>query len=379
MSLKIVHIVAFDIPYPVNHGGFFDLFYKLITLHQRGIQIYLHCFEYGRQPQSILTQFCKQIYYYKRKTGIKSLSLSLPYIVASRRNDHLIERLSEDTHPILLEGTHCTFLLYKKYFPNRTILYRLHNIESIYYKKLFQYESNVFKRCYYLIESWLLQRYENIVAVEASTILTVSEIDMVQLQKNAPDSKVKFLPVFMPQQKVKSVVGQGTYALYHGNLSIGENDKVAKWLIENVFKLLPHSLVIAGRNPSKSLISKVNNFDHVRIVCNPDDIEMQTLISEAHINIVMSFNQTGVKLKLLNSLFNGRFCIVNTSSILNSSLDSACVIADNADVMQEKIKQLFQQTFEQKDIALREKVLYTIYNNEKTAEKLIEYLYSHCQ
>ena len=48
MENKRLHIVAFDVPFPANYGGAIDVFYKLKALHQLGIRITLHCFEYGR-------------------------------------------------------------------------------------------------------------------------------------------------------------------------------------------------------------------------------------------------------------------------------------------------------------------------------------------
>ena len=45
---KHLHIVSFDVPYPPDYGGAIDVYYKLKALHEEGIKIYLHCFEYGR-------------------------------------------------------------------------------------------------------------------------------------------------------------------------------------------------------------------------------------------------------------------------------------------------------------------------------------------
>ena len=58
---------------------------------------------------------------------------------------------------------------------------------------------------------------------------------------------------------------------------------------------------------------------------------MQDLISKAQVNILPSFNCTGVKLKLLNALFNGRHCIVNQDAVEGTGLESTCHIATGAD------------------------------------------------
>ncbi|MDD4213410.1 MAG: hypothetical protein PHR81_01225 [Bacteroidales bacterium] len=53
-----LHIIAFDIPVPVNYGGAIDIFYKLKYLHKEGIKIHLHCFEYDRKPSTQLNGYC---------------------------------------------------------------------------------------------------------------------------------------------------------------------------------------------------------------------------------------------------------------------------------------------------------------------------------
>ena len=46
-----------------------------------------------------------------------------------------------------------------------------------------------------------------------------------------------------------------------------------------------------------------------------DENTLQQLIQDAHIHVLPSFQQTGLKLKLLNALFKGRHCIVNDAEI----------------------------------------------------------------
>ena len=67
MNSKHLHIISFDVPYPTNYGGVIDVYYKMKALHQQGIKIHLHCFEYGRAEAKILEDICEKVYYYKRK------------------------------------------------------------------------------------------------------------------------------------------------------------------------------------------------------------------------------------------------------------------------------------------------------------------------
>ena len=173
METKKLHIVCLDVPYPADHGGMFDLFYKIVALHKSGTKIILHCFEYGKGEQNELRRYCSEVYYYKRTTGLKGFSFFLPYIVSSRKSKQLVKNLAVDNAPILFEGSHTTYIAYKNLFPGRNLLVRLHNIEQVYYYHLFKAERNFFRKLYYWRESKALKKYEKTVAENASFILPV--------------------------------------------------------------------------------------------------------------------------------------------------------------------------------------------------------------
>ena len=109
---KKLHIVSFDVPLPANYGGVIDVFNKVRVLHSLGIEITLHCFLYGgREKQDELEKYCKQVFYYKRTTGIQGVSLLRPYIVNSRKSSALLKNLLSDEAPVLFEGLHCCYFI----------------------------------------------------------------------------------------------------------------------------------------------------------------------------------------------------------------------------------------------------------------------------
>ncbi len=98
MTNKHLHIVTHDVPFPVKHGGFVDIFYKIVSLYEKGVIIYLHCFKKGwEKEQKELNKYCKRVHYYQRKTGFAGVSLNTPYIVNSRKSEELYHQLSNDT------------------------------------------------------------------------------------------------------------------------------------------------------------------------------------------------------------------------------------------------------------------------------------------
>lgn len=372
MKDKRLHIVMHEVPWPADFGGVVDLFYKLKWLHAAGLKIHLHCFINRRPQQEILNAFCETVHYYKRQK-LDGFSLKIPFIVNSRRSNLLLLNLQKDNNPILFDGIHCTYHLYKNKFEERQVFIRLHNVEYKYYESLAKHESNYLRKIYFQYEAKLLKKYEGAIANKAK-ILSVSTDDAELYKKEFGTKNISFLPVFLPYNHVSSLDGEGKYCLYNGNLSINENEIAAIWLIEKIFLTLQIPLLIAGKNPSKKLANIAARNNYIGIVTNPSEINMQLLIANAQINIVPSFNKTGVKLKLLNALFNGRHCLVNAAAVEGSALNELCTIANNEFQFKEKILALFNQPFTQKEIQHRSVVLKNIYDNKKSAQLFIDML-----
>lgn len=371
---KQLHIVSLDIPYPADYGGAIEMFYKLPALKAAGIDIHLHCFEYGRSRQPILEKYCRSVQYYPRQQGHQGISHCIPYIVSSRINETLFSRLLEDEHPILLEGIHCAGLLLDKRFENRKTILRLHNTEHLYYGRLAGSTRQLLKKCYYRFESRLLKAFEQRIA-NLTHLIAISEKDVQYYRSKFEAKRINYLPPFLPYQEVATPDGLGCFSLYQGNLSVPENEKAAGWLIKEVFSALSLPFVVAGKNPSKRLQRIAAKQGNTCIVANPSETEMQDLIRKAQVNIIPSFNSTGIKLKLLNALYNGRHCLVNEAAVSGSGLAPACHLASTARAMQSILMQLNQQPLGEEEVRLRKQLLEQHYNNEQNAAQLIKWLY----
>lgn len=362
-----LHIIAFDVPYPANYGGVIDVFYRVKALLKAGVKVHLHCFEYGRGEQEILKR-CYEVKYYKRDTSFaKQLSLT-PFIVNSRRSEALVQDLLKDDYPILCEGLHTTAILLDKRLKNRKIYVRAHNVEHDYYKGLGDAERWDWKKLFYLAEAWKLRRYEPVLK-KAAGIFAISQKDAEYFEKRYKN--VALVPGFNAADSVCSETSRGEYVLYHGNLSVKENEEAAKWLIENVFAELNLHCIVAGMNPSDKLQKLAEKYSNVTLVANPDDAEMIDLLRQAQVNVLVTNQPTGLKLKLLNALYNGRFCLVNSDMVKGTSLESLCVVADESEQMMAEIKRLMEEDFTEEDIEARDEALKDLYQNEKNAQKLM--------
>ncbi len=360
-----LHIITHDVPYPADFGGVIDIFNKIKWLHKIGVKIHLHCFIKHRKKQAVLNTYCETVNYYNRK-NLKGISFGLPYIVSSRSNSNLLKNLQKDNFPILFEGVHSTYHLYRNEFANRKLFIRTFNVEHLYYDSLAKNESNLLKKAYYLREARLLKKYEATILKKAH-IFTLSENDSAVFKNEFGINEISFLPVFLPHNYSKSNIGYGLYCLYHANLSINENENVAIWLIEKVFGQLQIPLIIAGLSPSNKIKIAVKKNKYISIVDSPTDENLQLLIENAQINILPSFNNTGVKLKLLNALFNGRYCLVNKAGANGSGLEALCEYSESETEFKDAIQSLFTREFTAKKMQYRSTALKNLYNNEKNA------------
>jgi hypothetical protein len=366
--LKHIHIISFDVPFPPSYGGVIDVFFKAKALSDAGVKVHLHCFQYGRKSAIELEKYCETVSYYPRKTKAVFLFNSLPYIVVSRQSHELIANLQKDDHPVLFEGLHCCYYLDDERLKGRKFFVRTHNIEHDYYLNLAHVEPSFLKRLYFKNEARKLKKFEQRIGA-ASKVLAISPKDAEELSQRYDN--VMLLPAFHGYEKVRITEGKGDFALYHGNLEVGENKEAALFLVNQVFNDINVPLVIAGKNPSKELTDAAKQYPHITIKSNIPTHEIHTLIRDAHVNILPTFQATGIKLKLLAALYNGRHCLVNTPMIQNTGLEQLCTVADDAAVMKRELKRLMNIPFTKADTVQREQLLKKNFSDKENVKKLI--------
>jgi hypothetical protein len=363
-----LQIVAFNIPYPPDYGGIIDIFYKVKALSKCGVSIYLHCFEYDRPRAEELEEYCAKVFYYKRKSGIRYQLSDKPYIAITRENSQLLNNLLSVDFPILFEGLHTCFYLNHPALKNHIRLVRTHNIEHEYYRNLQLAEHHFFKKIYFGMEAKKLARFEQVLK-NASELLCISPNDNFYFDHHFGHSH--FVPAFHPFSEIKSKPGKGRYVLFHGNLSVAENFQAAEFLVTQVFGQLNHEVIIAGKNPTERLIQKINQHSNIQLIANPDNEQMENLIKQAHICLLPTFQDTGLKLKLLASLFSGRFCIVNTPMVHKTGLEHLCHIAETSQEMIRLTDELFKLDFPTEEIEKRKLILEDTFSNRQNALKII--------
>lgn len=365
---KKLHIVSFDVPYPPIYGGIIDVFYKLKTLSELGVKIYLHVFEYGTGEKLELEKYCEKVYYYQRGSSKIKVISKIPYIVNSRKNKILIHNLKKIKATILFEGLHTTYPLLKHSFNDRKILIRTHNIEHDYYFGLAKSEKKISKKLFFNLEGLKLKKYQTILN-KADNILSISPLEYNYFEKLF-EHKTIYIPVFHQNTQVKKLSKKGSFALYHGDLRVSDNLKAALFLID-VFNNLDYNLIIAGNTENKNLIKIINKTKNITFEKLENQSILIKLLNKAHINILPTFQKTGIKLKLINTLYNGRFCLVNPKMIVETGLESLCIQANNKNEFKNHILNLVEKEYLPQNTEKRESSLKS-FDNTINAKKIIE-------
>jgi len=130
-----------------------------------------------------------------------------------------------------------------------------------------------------------------------------------------------------------------------------------------------------GNGADVELREQVRAHRNVQLIEGLSTEEMYGAIREAHINLLPTFQATGIKLKLLTALHIGHHCVVNTPMIQNTGLESLCTVADTPEEIARTVTQLMNEPFSPDVLSRRKEVLSESFQNAKWAEKLIRLLF----
>ena len=81
------------------------------------------------------------------------------------------------------------------------------------------------------------------------------------------------------------------------------------------------------------------------------------MLSEAHIHTIPTFQKTGIKLKLINTLFRGRHILTTSEMVEDTGLENLCHIANTKLEFREKVLELAGKGYSTDDFVLRKEKL----------------------
>lgn len=366
MQNKTLHIISFDNPYPPNYGGVIDVYYKIKALHELGMEIYLHCFVTKIPKESPeLEAITKKVFFYNTSKNPLLMLSSIPFSVISRNNKRLLKNLKEVVAPILFEGLKTTYLVHKNQLQNYTKILRLHNIEQYYFKGISKSETSFFRKILFYFESKKYEHFEKIIH-KFDRVMALSHFE--NEYTNSKFGNSVYVPVFHGNEMTNRLSSFGKYALYHGDLRMSDNKRAVAFLIKVFQKIPDYSLLIASNCGADFVKSKKASASNISFVSIENALHLNTLLENAHINVMLSFQQSGTKLKLINSLFKSRFCIINANIVDDEMVRNCCEMAETESEFVASVNRLRSQPyldFEKRKLVLDKLV------NDNTNAKLI--------
>lgn len=371
MQQKALHIVSFDNPFPPVYGGIIEVFFKLKPFYDLGIHIHFHCFvDVVPDENPILESITEKVYYYKNDKNPFYFFSKLPFSIISRNHKDLLKNIQKLDAPILFEGLKPTYIVYTKLLSSKRKILRLHNIEHDYFNGIAVSEKNWFRKWLFKMEALKYKRYEAVIS-EFDQIVTLSKFENKYIHDQF--GKASYIPVFHGNQKVKPLIGIGKYAIYHGDLRMSDNIRTALMLID-IFKEIPDfKLVIASNSNQKMINKKIGNLENISYIPIENFEHLQQLLMDAQINLVFSFQKSGTKLKLMNSLYNSRFCIINDNIMDDEKVTQLCEFANTKTEIMAKIQLLKNRPFT--DYETRREVLETQMNDVVNAKLLAQKIF----
>jgi len=234
-------------------------------------------------------------------------------------------------------------------------------------------ETSFLKRFYYKSEAKKLEQWEKELPF-VNSIVTISDEDYQYFSNKYLNQKVIRAYGFNAMDEISSNLGKGKFALFHANLSVPENIDIANIIIEKIASITDYQFVIAGKSPSQELLNKALAQKNVKIIPNPSEFKMQNLIEEAHIHLMLTRQATGFKLKLITSLFNGRFVIANDEMLQGSGLENCVIVSNTVEDIMSNIHKYMKVPFSEEELEKRKSCISQEYYNNKKAEDIIALL-----
>jgi hypothetical protein len=102
--------------------------------------------------------------------------------------------------------------------------------------------------------------------------------------------------------------------------------------------------------------------------------QLAVLLSSAQMNVMLSFQQSGTKLKTINALHKSRHCIVNSNMVDDPEILALCTVANTQDEFRAAIEELRFVEFTDDIQDEREVVFDRVLSDDSNAQKIANYI-----
>lgn len=368
---KELQIISFNYPYPPSYGGLIDVYYKIKALSELGVTIHLHCFV-ENIPAVIdeeVASLVDDIFFYRKKRNPLLFLYKDPFSVKIRTSKILLQNVEKIDAPVLFEGLQTSGIA--KYLKHKSNFLRLHNNEEAYYKGLSQSEENFVKKIVYYFESYKYRFYQKSKFALFETVFCLSQKEYNEVNSNTGNASL--IGIFHGNTHVKILEGRGEYFLFHGDLSISDNRKALYSVIEVFEKLPQYNLVVASDKATPKIKQNLSKHQNIKLVPIENQDNLNLLLSHAQANILLSYQKSGTKVKLFNTLFNSRFTIINDNITDDPQLINLCTLINDKTELRDKIIEIATQDF--KMYSQKQIVLENNYSDLNMAKRMADIIF----
>jgi len=373
--LKELHLISFNYPYPPSYGGIIDVYYKIKALSEQGIKIHLHCFT-DRIPEVTdreIREITENVFFYQKKKNPLLYFSGTPFAAAIRNSEQLLKNLENIPAPILFEGLQTTAVIQHLKSSQQPLYLRYHNNETEYYKGLSSSEKNTFKKIIYRIESLKYTGYQKKLLKRFKSVFCLSEKEYNEVHTYSGNAKL--IHIFHGNQLVKQLDKKGKYFLFHGDLTTADNKKALDETIE-IFKNLPqYQLIVASDRASDEIKRKIDAVGNISLSPIQTTENLHHLLQGAHANILLSYQNSGTKVKLFNTLYNSRFVIINENITDDPALISLCLYGSDKNQIRQQIIAAAEKDYDAAEN--RKKILEERHSDQAKAEEIVSVIFNY--
>jgi hypothetical protein len=373
--MKQLHIISFNYPYPPSYGGIIDVYYKIKALSDLGIKIHLHCFT-DQIPDKIdpeVKEITENIFFYKKKKNPLLYFSQTPFAAAIRDSQTLLTNLEKIKAPVFFEGLQTTSIIRFLRKNDHKLYLRYHNNETEYYKGLSLSEKNIFKKIIYRIESLKYTGYQKKLLKRFETVFCLSEKEYREVQTYSENAQL--IHIFHGNQTVKQLDKKGNYFLFHGDLTTADNKRALNETID-LFKTLPqYKLVVASDRASEDIKRKISEVKNISLTPIQTTEKLHDLLENAHGNILISYQNSGTKVKLFNTLYNSRFVMINGNITDDPVLTNLCLYGADMNEIRQHIITSAEKDYH--DTENRKKILENTHSDIAKAEEMIKVIFKN--
>ncbi|MDR4955068.1 hypothetical protein REB14_23030 [Chryseobacterium sp. ES2] len=369
------HIISFNYPYPPSYGGIIDVYYKIKALSDLGIKIHLHCFV-DQIPDKIdpeVKEITENVSFYQKKKNPLLYFSSTPFAAAIRNSEELIKNLERNKAPILFEGLQTTSIIRFLRNNDHQFYLRYHNNETEYYKGLSVSEKNIFKKLIYKIESLKHTRYQKKLLKKFEAVFCLSEKEYNEVETYSGNAHL--IHIFHGNESVKELDTKGKYFLFHGDLSTADNKRALNETID-LFKTLPqYQLIVASDRATEDIKRKISTVENISLTPIQTTENLLRLLKDAHGNILISYQNSGTKVKLFNTLYNSRFVIISENITDDPILKSVCLFGSDMNEIRQRIITSAEKEYH--DTEKRKEVLEKKHSDKAKAHEMLKIIFKN--